>query len=100
KVPRDSFKFGACALAFLLRGVEMLAAVLLGSAAEPHRRRAEDAGLRLQRLGYRDNGAALWNYTFELLRPYAGLVKLVAIRLERELVLDGEAVDRLVGVRS
>jgi hypothetical protein len=33
-----------------------------------------------------------------LLRPYAGLVKFVAHRLERELVLDGEAVDRLVGV--
>jgi len=27
-------------------------------------------------------------------------IKFVAIRLERELVLDGEAVDRLVGVRS
>jgi hypothetical protein len=57
----------------------------------------KNAWERMQRLGYDDGGAALWSYTFDLLSPYCGLVKFLAIKLERELVLDGPAVDRLVG---
>jgi len=54
------------------------------------------ASRRLRRLGYTDNGQALWTYTFGLLHPYAGLVKLVAAKLERARMLDGATVDALV----
>lgn len=50
---------------------------------------------RLEHLGYED-GQALWDYTHDLLRPYTGLVKLVAAKLERARLLDGGELDRLI----
>src|SRR5262249_44829583 len=47
------------------------------------------------RLGDSD-GRALWDYTLDLLRPHAGLVKYVAVRLERARSLDGATLDAIV----
>jgi len=60
----------------------------------------ERAEERLAHLGYEDGGAALWAYTHDLLAPYAGLIKCLAVKLERDLVLDGAVVDRLIGFRG
>jgi hypothetical protein len=51
---------------------------------------------RLQRLGYTDNGKALWRGTINLLRRHVGLITSVALRLEQERVLDGRTIDRIV----
>jgi hypothetical protein len=54
------------------------------------------ASERLDRLGYTDNGRALWRHTGSLLRPYLGLISSLALRLERERVLDGPDIDAMV----
>jgi hypothetical protein len=50
----------------------------------------------LERHGYRDGGAALWDYTARLVRWHRGRVALTAIKLKRQGVLDAAALDRIV----
>ena len=51
---------------------------------------------RMKRLGYHDNGEALWNYTYGLLRGHRGTIALVALRLLAAGALTADEIDGLM----
>ena len=56
----------------------------------------ERASARLERLGYDDNGLALWHWTVGAVRQHNGLITWCAVHLEHYRVLDGDSIDRMV----
>jgi hypothetical protein len=51
---------------------------------------------RLERHGYDDGGAALWDRTLALVREHLGRIQWLAMHLEYAQELDGPAIDRIV----
>jgi len=51
----------------------------------------------LRKLGYRDNGTSLWDFTYNLLLPHCGMIERVARRLEHERTLTADEIDGLMG---
>ncbi len=57
---------------------------------------AQRAEERLQRLGYTDGGAALWDRTLTLVRQHLGRIEWLAVHLQYAQTLDGHAIDDIV----
>lgn|SRR5262249_2963057 len=52
---------------------------------------------RMTRLGYRDNGQSLWDYTHGLLLPHRGTIAVIALRLLAAGGLEAAEIDALMG---